>query len=89
MQLIELKFDNKTMEIDQRYVIEESRSSNTGSFWDQLVHAFKKLTNYSSDHGILVSLPQWSRKFPPVTVIDESDVVEVVNEGKCRRYSTS
>jgi len=82
MRLIKLKFDNETMAIDQRYEIDESRSSSTGSFWEQLVDAFKKLTNYSSDHGILVSLPQWSRKLPPVTVIDENDVFEVVNEGK-------
>lgn len=81
--MIKLKYDNETMEIDERYVIDESRSSGAGGgFWDQLVYAFKKLTNYSSDHGILVSLPQWSRKYPPVTVIDENDVFQVVNESE-------
>jgi len=82
MRFIKLKFDNDTMNIDQRYEIDESRSRKTGNLWDQLVYIFKKLTNYSSDHGILLSLPQWSKKFPPVTVVDESDVLQVVNESE-------
>lgn len=82
MRLVKLKFDNGTMAVDRHYEIDESRSSSAGSFWEQLVDAFKKLANYSGDHGILVSLPQWSRTFPPVTVIDENDVFEVVNESE-------
>lgn len=82
MRFIKLKFDNDTMNIDQRYEIDESRSWSAGNFWDQLVYVFKKLTNYSSDHGILLSLPQWSKKFPPVTVVDENDVFQVVNESE-------
>ncbi|XP_026813021.1 uncharacterized protein LOC113553725 [Rhopalosiphum maidis] len=84
MRFIKLKFDNDTMNIDQRYEIDESRSWNTGNFWDQLVYAFKKLTNYSNDHGILLSLPQWSKNFPPVTVVDENDIFEVVNESRAK-----
>ncbi|CAI6347619.1 unnamed protein product [Macrosiphum euphorbiae] len=84
MRFIKLKFDNDTMNIDQRYEIDESRSWSAGNFWDQLVYVFKKLTNYSSDHGILLSLPQWSKKFPPVTVVDENDVFQVVNESRAK-----
>ncbi|CAH1711508.1 uncharacterized protein LOC114125182 isoform X1 [Aphis gossypii] len=80
MRFIKLKFDNDTMGIDQRYEIDESRSWESGNFWDQLVYAFKRLTNYSNDHGILLSLPQWSKTFPPVTVVDENDIFQVVNE---------
>lgn len=84
MRLIKLKYDNDTgMAVDrEHYDIDESRSSTSTSFWDQLVYAFKKLTNYSSDHGLLVSLPQWSRKVSPVSVIDEDDVVNVVSESE-------
>lgn len=82
MRFIKLKFDNDTMGIDQRYEIDESRSWESGNFWDQLVYAFKRLTNYSNDHGILLSLPQWSKTFPPVTVVDENDIFQVVNESE-------
>ncbi|XP_025200758.1 uncharacterized protein LOC112598491 [Melanaphis sacchari] len=84
MRFIKLKFDNDTINIDQRYEIDESRSWNTGNFWDQLIYAFKKLTNYSNDHGILLSLPQWSKRFPPITVVDENDVLQVVNESRSK-----
>ncbi|VVC31873.1 Protein of unknown function DUF1676 [Cinara cedri] len=93
MRLIELKFDNSTVQIDQRYKIDESRSSN--SFWDQLVNGFKKLTNYGTDHGILVTLPQQgSKSFPPISVIEEDQVFQVVNEmfyiiaGRARKHPT-
>jgi len=82
MRFIKLKFDNDTMNIDQHYEIEENRSWSAENFWDQLVYVCKKLTNYSSDHGILLSLPQWSKKFPPVAVVDENDVFQVVNESE-------
>lgn len=72
------------MNIDQNYAIDESRSSNTGSFWDQFIYAIKKLTNYSSDHGILLSLPQWSKQLSPVSVIDEDDVLQVVSESELK-----
>lgn len=82
MRLIKLKFDNETMVVDQSFDADESRSSSTGNIWNQLLRAVEKLANYSTDHGVLVSLPQWSRKLPPVTVINEDDVFQVVNESK-------
>jgi len=70
------------MNIDQHYEIDETRSWNIGSFWDQLFYALKKLTNYGEGHGILLSLPQWSNNISPVSVIDEEDVSQVLNEDK-------
>lgn len=82
MRLIKLKFDNDTIIADQRYEIDESRSSGSDNIWDQLVYVFKKLVNYGTDHGILVSLPQWTKAFPPVTVIEEDGVTQVINESE-------
>lgn len=82
IKLIKLKFDNDTMHIDKRYVANEGRSMTTGNVWDRVLYAIKTLFNYSSDHGILVSLPQWSIKFPSITVIDEDEVLKPVDEGK-------
>lgn len=84
MRLIKLKFDNDTMIADQQYEIDESRAS--GSIWDQLVYTFKKLVNYGSDHGILLSLPQWTKSFPPITVIEEDGVTQVINESEYKFY---
>lgn len=74
------------MNIDQSqsYEIDESRSLNAGSFWDQFIYVIKKLANYSSDHGIILSLPQWSKQLSPISVIDEDDVLQVVNESELR-----
>lgn len=72
------------MNIDQNYAIDESRSSNAGNFWDQFIYAIKKLANYSSDHGILLSLPQWSNQLSPVSVIEEDDILQVVSESELK-----
>lgn len=81
MRLIELKFDNDTVKLDQQYKIDESRSSN--SIWDQLVNGFKKIANYGTDHGVLLTLPQQdSKTFPPISVIENDQVLQVVNESE-------
>lgn len=93
MRLIRLTVDNGTAADagGRDEAADESRSSSGGggNFWDQLVYAVKKLTNYSSDHGVLVSLPQWSKSFPPVAVIDEEDVLKVFHEGEFTHYTTA
>ncbi|XP_050423827.1 uncharacterized protein LOC126835350 isoform X2 [Adelges cooleyi] len=91
LRLIKLKFDDNSTSGVRRFQLkeEETRSSKNGDFWDLFMSVIEKLTHYSSDHGVLVSLPQWSREFPPVAVVNEDDIFQVVNEsrGKHKKFA--
>ncbi|XP_050522294.1 uncharacterized protein LOC126894958 isoform X2 [Daktulosphaira vitifoliae] len=82
IRFVKLKFDNSSAYISQKFDIDESRSSKNVGFWSQLVSVIGKMGNYSGDHGILVPLPRWSKDFPQISLVNEDDVLQVVNESR-------